>query len=174
MGARALHRHVLDLDDLLRVRFGQRAAEHGEILGEGKDRASIHGAPAGDHAVAGDLAFLHAELGRAVLDKHVELLEGALVREELEALARGELAALVLRCDARLAASRPRPRPALFQLFQNVFHAPLPPSFGAKIHSTHGHLRVSCAALASAWSIGGEQHMFKAFRICAVASILPR
>ena len=49
------HRHVLDLDDLLRVRFRQRAAEHGEILGEGKDGATVDGAEAGDDAVAGDL-----------------------------------------------------------------------------------------------------------------------
>ena len=50
-----LHRHVLDLGDLLRVRLRQRAAEHGEVLGEHEDRAAVDRAPAGDHAVAGDL-----------------------------------------------------------------------------------------------------------------------
>ena len=126
-----LHGEVLDLGDLLRVRFGQRAAEHGEILGEGEDRASVHGAPARDHAIAGNLALLHAELGRAVLDEHVELLEGAFIGEESEAFPRRELAALVLGCDARLAASGPRAGAAAFELFQDVFHARCAPHASA-------------------------------------------
>ena len=56
----------------------------------------------------GIFVLVHAEVGRAVLDEHVELLERALVHQELQALARGELAALVLRLDARLAAAEPR------------------------------------------------------------------
>ena len=102
------HRHVLDLDDLLRVGFRQRAAEHGKILGEDEDRAAVDGAPAGDDAVAGDLRLLHAEFGGAVLDEHVELLERALVHQQLDALARGQFAALVLRLDALLAAAAAR------------------------------------------------------------------
>ena len=102
IGRARLHRHVLDLDDLLRVGFGQRAAEHREVLGEQIDRAAVDRAPAGDDAVAGDLLLLHAEIGGAVLDEHVELLERALVEQQLDALARGQLAALVLRLDARL------------------------------------------------------------------------
>ena len=97
-----LHRHVLDLHDLLRVRLRQRAAEHGEILGEDEHAAAVHRAPAGDHAVAGDLGLLHAEIVGAVLDEHVELLERVLVHQELDALARGQFAALVLRLDAAL------------------------------------------------------------------------
>ena len=116
------HRHVLDLDDLLRVRLRQRAAEHGEILGEDEDAAAVDRAPAGDHAVAGDLRFLHAEIVGAVLDEHVELLEGVLVHQELDALARGELAALVLRLDAPLAAAAARAAAALFEPVDNVLH----------------------------------------------------
>ena len=104
-----LHRHVLHLDDLLRVGSRERAAEHGEILGEDEDGAAVDRAPAGDHAVAGDLGLLHAEVVGAVLDEHVELLERALVEQQLDALARGELAALVLGLDARLAAARRGP-----------------------------------------------------------------
>ena len=74
----------------------------------------------------GILLLLHAEVGRAVLDEHVELLERALVHQQLDALARGQLAALVLRVDARLAAAGARARAALFELFQDVFHGPLP------------------------------------------------
>ena len=37
------------------MRLRERAAEHGEVLGEQVDGAAVDGAPAGDHAVAGDL-----------------------------------------------------------------------------------------------------------------------
>ena len=87
----------------------ERAAEHGEVLGEHEHGAAVDRAPAGDHAVAGDLGLLHAEVDGAVLDEHVELLERALVEQQLDALARGELAALVLRLDARLAAAQRGP-----------------------------------------------------------------
>jgi hypothetical protein len=87
------------------------------------DRAAVDGAPAGDDAVAGDLLLLHAELVRAVLDEHVELLERAFVEQELDALAGGELAALVLRLDALVAAAGPRLFAALFEFVEDVFHA---------------------------------------------------
>src|SRR5213083_2135215 len=73
-------------------------------------------------AVPGNLALLHAEVGRAVLDEHVELLERAFVHEELEPLARGELAALVLRFDARRTAARACPRATFFELLEDVLH----------------------------------------------------
>ena len=110
--------------DLLRVRLGERAAEHGEVLGEHEHGAAVHRAPAGDDAVARHLRRLvHAEIGRAVLDEHVELLEGVLVHQELDALARGQLAAPVLRIDARLPAAEPGVRAPDLQLFENVFHS---------------------------------------------------
>ncbi len=136
------HRHVLDLDDLLRVRLRQRAAEHGEILGEGEDGAAVHGAEAGDDAVAGDLRFLHAEIVGAMLDEHVELLERVAVHQQLDALARGELAALVLRLDALFAAAAARAGATCFELVENVFHirlarsaAPGRPDLLCKFHS---------------------------------------
>ncbi len=117
-----LHRHVLDLDDLAGVGLRQRAAEHREVLGEDEDGAAVDRAPAGDDAVAGDFLRAHAELGRAVLDEHVELLERALVHQQVDALARGELAALVLRLDARRAAAFARLGAALFELVDDLFH----------------------------------------------------
>jgi len=47
-----------------------------------------------------------------VFDEHVELLERALVEQQFDALARGQLAALVLGLDAALAAAQPRLVPA--------------------------------------------------------------
>ena len=107
---------------LLRVRLAQRAAEHGEVLGEEINGAAVDRAPAGDDAVAGDLGLLHAEVVTAVLDEHVELLERALVEQEFDALARGQFAALVLGLDARLAAAQPRLVPPLLQPVEDVFH----------------------------------------------------
>src|SRR6185312_11318067 len=122
-----LERHVLHFDDLLRVGFRQRAPEHSEVLGEDIDRAAVDRAPAGDDAVAGDLRLLHAEVVRAVLDEHVELLERALVHQELDALARGQLAAFVLRVDTPLTAAEPRLGAPRFQPVENVLHRPLIP-----------------------------------------------
>jgi hypothetical protein len=103
--------------------FRQRAAEHGEVLGEQEHGAAVHGAPAGDHAVAGDLGLLHAEVAGAVLDEHVELLERTLVEQQLDALAGRQLAALVLRLDARHAATQAGLLAALFQPVEDVLHA---------------------------------------------------
>ena len=61
----------------------------------------------------GDVGFLHAEIGRAVLDEHVDNAPSNEPRSmrRLDALARGQLAALVLRLDAEeLAAAAARPR----------------------------------------------------------------
>ena len=71
----------------------------------------------------GILRLLHAEVGGAVLDEHVELLERALVQQQLDALARGQLAALVLRLDARLPAAEAGLLAPLFQLVEDVLHA---------------------------------------------------
>ena len=101
-------RHVLHLLDLLCVRLRQRAAEHGEILGEDEDRPPVDQPPAGDHPVARHLLLGHAELAGAVLDEHVELLEGAVVEQHVEPLARRELAARMLLRDALRAPALPR------------------------------------------------------------------
>src|SRR5205814_6702162 len=83
----------------------------------------VHRAPADHHAVAGNFrALVHAEIGRSMLDEHVELLERVLVHQKLDALARGQLAALVLGIDARLPAAEPRIRAPSLELFQDVFH----------------------------------------------------
>ena len=92
----------------------------------------------------GIFVLLHAEFGRAVLDEHVELLERALVHQEFDALARGQLAALVLRLDAGLAAAVAGARAPLFELLQNVFHVRLyPPGVTWRNASMHQY-RVRC------------------------------
>jgi hypothetical protein len=57
-----------------------------------------------------------------VLDEHVELLEGAFVEQELDALAGGELAPAVLRLDALLATAQASLCTPLLKPFKHVFH----------------------------------------------------
>jgi hypothetical protein len=104
------------------MRLRQRAAEHGKVLGEHEGLAAVDRAPAGDDAVAGHFGLLHAEFGRAVLDEHVEFLERALVEQKLDALARGQLAAGMLRLDALLAAAELGPCAPSFQGVEDVLH----------------------------------------------------
>ena len=111
-----LHRHVHDLADLLRVAFRQRAAEHGEILAVDEHQPAVDRARAGDDAVAGDLVAGHAEIDAIVLYVEVQLFEAALVEQDFEPFARGQLALRVLRGDPRLPAAQLGRVAAPFQL----------------------------------------------------------
>ena len=88
------------------MRLAQRAAEDGEVLREDIDQAAVDPARAGDDAVAGHDLLFEAEVGRAMGDEAVELDEAALVEQEVEPLAGGELPLLVL-------LGHPRGAPAL-------------------------------------------------------------
>ena len=125
IGAPFFERHFLDLGDLARVVLAEGTAENGEVLGEDEHGAAADRAPAGHHAVAGDLSLLHAEIGAAVLDEHVELLERAVVEQQFDALARGELPLAcwaAMRCSPppRRARARRRSRPG-----EHLFRAAL-------------------------------------------------
>jgi hypothetical protein len=112
-----LHRRIHDLADLHRVPFGHRAAEDGEILAEDEDQPAVDRARAGDDAVAGDLLTVaHAEVDAVVLDVSVNLLERILVEQDVEPLARGELALGMLRVDPALSAAHPGRGAAAFHL----------------------------------------------------------
>ena len=93
---------IHDLADFLGVGFGQRAAEHGEILAEHEHQPAVDGAVAGDHAVARGAGVGHAEVGAAMLDEHVPFFEAARIEQDFDTLAGAELAAFVLRVDAAL------------------------------------------------------------------------
>jgi hypothetical protein len=109
IGAPDLHRLALHLEDLLGMGARKRSPEDREILGEDEHHPAVDPAPAGDHAVAGDALLRHAELGDRVLDEHVELLERALVEQQVDALAGGQLALGVLAGDPLGAAALRRP-----------------------------------------------------------------
>ena len=96
--------------------LGKRAAEDGEILAENEHQPAVDGAAAGDHPVAGNALFLHAEVDAVVLDISVQLLEAVLVQQHFEPLARGQLALGVLRVDALLPPAQSRGLAAALEL----------------------------------------------------------
>src|SRR5262249_18277882 len=117
------HRQIHYFANLGRVGARERAAEDSEVLREHEHGAAADGAVAGHHTIAEDLLLLHAEVGAAVGDEFVELDERAWVEEQLQALARGELAGGVLAIDALLAATGQGARLHLFERLQRVWIA---------------------------------------------------
>ena len=79
------------------MHLAERAAEDREVLAEDEDLAAVDGAPAGDHAVGVRAAGGRARTCRRGARQRVGLDERARVQQQVEALARGELAAAVLR-----------------------------------------------------------------------------
>src|SRR5690606_27184067 len=108
--------------DLLGVRLGQRAAEHREVLAEDEHQSAVDGAVAGNHAVAGHAVFGHSEIVAAVLDEDVPFLEAAVVEQDVDALAGGQLALGVLGRDALLAAAQLGARAPLLEFFYDLVH----------------------------------------------------
>ena len=104
--------------DLLGVHLAERAAEDREVLAEHEDLAAVDRAPAGDHTVGERAVVLDAEAVRPVAGEHVELDERAGVEQQVDALAGGELAPLVLAPDRRLVAGRARLFLQLRELFE--------------------------------------------------------
>ena len=117
-----LHRLVHHLADLLGMGFGEGAAKHREVLAEHEHQPAVDHAVADHHAIARDLLILHAEVDAAVLDEHVPFLERAFVEQQLDALARRQLALFVLGVDALLPAAQAREFALSFQLFNDVVH----------------------------------------------------
>ena len=109
---------VHDLADLLRVRFGQRAAKDSEVLAVDEHQPAVDRAVAGHHAVARNLLVRHAEVVAAMLDEHVPFFEALRIKQEIEAFARRQLALGVLGVDALLSAAEPRGRALLLELVQ--------------------------------------------------------
>jgi hypothetical protein len=94
---------VHQLVDLLGVGLAQRAAEDPEVVGVREDGAAVDLAPAGDDTVGVRALVLQPESRGTVPAEPLDLVEGALVEEELDAFPGGELALRVLRRGGALA-----------------------------------------------------------------------
>lgn len=87
---------VHQLVDLRRVRLAERAAEDPEVVRVDENAPAEDLAPAGDHAVGAGAPVLEAEPGGAVPPQLVDLVERALVEEQVDPFPDGELALGVL------------------------------------------------------------------------------
>jgi len=102
-GSTNLRGEIHDLDDLRGVCFRERSAEYGEILRKNVNQAAFDAAIAGDETVALEFLLGHAEIVAAVRDQLVGFFEGAVIEQELDALARRHFAFFVLALAALLA-----------------------------------------------------------------------
>ena len=91
-----LEGHRLNLDDLLRVRGAERAAQHREVVGVDENLAAVDLAVARHDAVARNAVALHAVVRAAVHDELVQFDERSLVEQRFDPLAGGHFARLVL------------------------------------------------------------------------------
>src|SRR5206468_13080767 len=101
-----LHREIHDLADLAGVRFGQRAAEYGEVLSEDEHRPSMNAARSGHDSVSRSSLILHVEVVALMDDELVDFQEGSGIEQNLEPFARGLLAGFVLATDALVSAGQ--------------------------------------------------------------------
>ena len=100
-------RQLAQARDLQLAGHPHRAGHHREVVGAHGDQPAVDLAVAGDHAVGGRVHAVHRALGEVRAAVDAELDERALVDQQREALARGEL--LLLRAGGR---SSPRRRRA--------------------------------------------------------------
>src|SRR5262245_21987808 len=104
------------------MRLAQRTAEHSEVLAEDEDEPAIDRAIAGNDTIPWNLLLRHAEIRGPMLDEHVPLLEGAGIEQQIDPLARRQLALAMLRL-APLPAAAGACRDALpFELPQDLLH----------------------------------------------------
>src|SRR6185437_14066415 len=115
------HGHIHDLHDLGSVGLGERAAKHGKVLREDEDKTAFDAAITSDESVARKLLRLHSEIRAAMGDEAVGLLERAFVQQKLNALARRELAFLMLPRAPLRPAARLGGSVALLQIVELLF-----------------------------------------------------
>ena len=100
--------------------FGQRAAEHGEVLSEHERRPAVNATGARDDAVTGRPLGSHVEVVALMDHEPVDLGERTCVEKDLEPLARGLLAGLVLTTDPFLTAGQLGFRASATQLVEAI------------------------------------------------------
>ena len=90
----------MHLHDFGRVGLAQRAAVDGEVEGIDEHQAAVYLAVAAHHAVAGQVALVHAQVGAVVGDELVYFVERAFVKQHVDAFAGGHSAGCMLALDA--------------------------------------------------------------------------
>src|SRR5690606_25523060 len=99
-----LQGHGHDLAALVRHCCAEAASEDGEILGIHEDGASVDGPVAGEHRVSQGAFVFDPETLCLVTNEQVDLVEGTVVEERLDAFPSSQLALFVLTGDCSLTA----------------------------------------------------------------------
>ena len=121
-GRAHFHGLIHELADFFGMRFAQGAAKHGEVLAEDEHQPPVDGAVAGNHPIAGNVVVGHAEIGAAVLDKHIPLLETAAVQQDVDPLAGRQAPFGMLCINALLPTAQTGGSTLLLKLFNDVLH----------------------------------------------------
>ena len=165
------HRQVHDLADLGGVGLGERPAEHREVLREGVHRPAVDPAVARHDAVARDELVLHAEIAAAVRHQLVELLERARVEQGLHALARRQLAGVVLALQPLLAAAEFRAPLEVRQLLGRGLHCAAPLAAAQSFRNRSMPMSVSGCLKSASMTDAGHVQMSAPMRAAATTCI---
>ena len=118
-----LQRQLAQARDLQLAGHPHRAGHHREVVGADAGHPAVDAAVAGDHPVGGRVAAVHRALGEVRLRMDAQLGERALVDQQRDPLARGQLAGGVLARDPLLPAAEPRQRAPLGEVLGERAHA---------------------------------------------------
>ncbi len=110
------HRQVHHLADLLGMRFRQRSAKHGEVLGVDEHDATVDGSPSGDDPIAEVSLVFQPELGRPMGHERIQLHERTVVEQDFQPLASRQLAPGMLLSHTVLTAALPRSGAEFFEV----------------------------------------------------------
>ena len=146
VGQPPVPRHLLGVAALVADGRVRGAAAHGEVASGEHRPAAVDGGEADHHVRRAHVGELVAVVGRGP-GQGADLLEGARVRQEVYALADGELAPPPLLGDAGLAAHLRGERPAAIELLDFGFpdHPAATPIYGLG-RSLQGDETIRCAA----------------------------
>ena len=99
-GSPHLHGQIHDLPNLVGMLLTKGAALYGEVLGKGIDQTPIHRTVAGDNTLTRQVFLVLAEVGAAMLHKHIQLYERTFIEKLLDALTGSVLALGMLLLNA--------------------------------------------------------------------------
>ena len=104
------------------MHFAKAARPGSKILGKGEYRPAVHQAVSGNDTVGGNLDILHAEINAAVLDEHVDLPKGSLVKQLSQPFTGGQLAFFLVLGDQLFPAHLKDTRLARLEILDFFLH----------------------------------------------------
>jgi len=101
-GNTGFQRLVHDAGNFLRLHFGERAAQHREILCINGNATTVDLTETGDNGITDETLFIETKCSQVMRRHHTDFLERPFVEQKIDPLARRQFAACVLRVDTLL------------------------------------------------------------------------